>query len=135
MEVGSMRKLASVVIVVALMAVTVGAFAKGKHTPKPNVKGAVTSVVKDGDTLKSFVIKQGKKAGGAEVTVEVAADTTYARPKKQPATAADIKVGAKVTAYYKETVGTGPAVKVMVNVDAPADATAPTAPAAPAPPK
>lgn len=79
--------------------------------------GVVKSLTKDGDTLKSFVVTTDATPGNpaADVTISVT-DTTKYMKAKNPATAADVVVGAKVMVRLKAALADGAGTAAVVRI-------------------
>ena len=110
-----MKKSLALLMVVALVSITAGAWAgTGKCKDlAPVVSGTVASVTVDNGVLKSFVISHVDQ----NVTITVTTDTVY-KLGKQAGTADDVKVGAKVlvrlTEAVKDNAGTAKIVRIRV---------------------
>jgi hypothetical protein len=121
-----MKRLTWVVAALLLVAFSVTVMAAGEKPEqrkrRAHVAGVVKSVEQDGDTLKSFVLTTGRKKQAQDVSVTVDANTKYFKGekgkqgKREPATAADVVVGARLVAMWKGEDKTGPAAVVFIVV-------------------
>jgi hypothetical protein len=81
--------------------------AKGKKGAKePAIMGKIVSVAGDGS---SIVVKEGKKQGGADVTVPTAASTKVTIDGAAGKAVSDLKAGEKVS--VKSKAGTAKSIK------------------------
>ena len=116
-----MKKLMCVMVVLALVSISVAAFAESSAPKRAYVSGIVKEIVKseDGNTVTGFVVTTRHNN---EVKVDVDANTTYRKGKHDAATVCDVKVGAMVLAVYPGQDATGPAKSVKITSPAPAPA-------------